>query len=386
MRAGFPLPTEGSNSAHMSSPVFIGSRIYRGSVYGPRHPLSIQRVPAVTDLARALGWVPDNRYRPSPRAKPVALTGFHTPAYINALQAAEAAQQVSDEVRARHGLGTLSNPVFPEMYRRPATAVGGGLLAAELVREGGIAHNPGGGQHHGLPDAAAGFCFLNEPVLTIRRLLDMGLQRVAYVDIDAHHCDGVELAFEGSERVRMISIHEARRWPFTGALEDRAGGSAFNLPVARGFKDTEFKMVLEEMILPAVETFRPEAIFLQCGADALAEDPLARLSLSNRSHVTTVRALRPLAPRMIVSGGGGYNPWTVARCWTAVWGEIAGEQVPERLPQEAEAVLRALAWHRKGQPEEALFTTLLDSPREGAISGDLRADVARLQARLAPAL
>ncbi|MEI4491779.1 acetoin utilization protein AcuC [Mameliella alba] len=370
----------------MSSPVFIGSRIYRGSVYGPRHPLSIQRVPAVTDLARALGWVPDNRYRPSPRAKPVALTGFHTPAYINALQAAEAAQQVSDEVRARHGLGTLSNPVFPEMFRRPATAVGGGLLAAELVREGGIAHNPGGGQHHGLPDAAAGFCFLNEPVLTIRRLLDMGLQRVAYVDIDAHHCDGVELAFEGSERVRMISIHEARRWPFTGALEDRAGGSAFNLPVARGFNDTEFKMVLEEMILPAVEAFRPEAIFLQCGADALAEDPLARLSLSNRSHVTTVRALRPLAPRMIVSGGGGYNPWTVARCWTAVWGEIAGKQVPERLPQEAEAVLRALVWHRKGQPEEALFTTLLDSPREGPISGDLRADVARLQARLAPAL
>ncbi len=382
MQAGFPLAREGSNSEGMSSPVFIGSRIYRGSVYGPRHPLSIQRVPAVTDLARALGWLPQARYRTSPRAKPVALAGFHSRAYVEALKTAEAAQEVNEEVRVRHGLGTLSNPVFPEMYRRPATAVGGGLLAAELVRDGGIVHNPGGGQHHGLPDAAAGFCFLNEPVLTMRRLLDMGLQRVAYVDIDAHHCDGVELAFDGSERVRMISVHEARRWPFTGALEDRAGGASFNLPVARGFNDTEFDFVLRDMILPAVETFRPDAIFLQCGVDALAEDPLARLGLSNRSHVAAVRALRPLAPRMIVSGGGGYNPWTVARCWTAVWGEIAGEEAPDRMPPEAETVLRALVWHRKGQPEEALFTTLLDTPRAGAISGDLRADVSRLQDRL----
>lgn len=366
----------------MSSPLFIGSPIYRGSVYGARHPLSIQRVPAVIDLARALGWLPADRYRSSPRAKPGALTGFHTPAYVAALQAAEAAQAVSDAVRARHGLGTLSNPVFPEMYRRPATAAGGGLLAAELVARGGVVHNPGGGQHHGLPDRAAGFCYLNEPVLTIRRLLDMGLERVAYVDIDAHHGDGVELAFQGSERVRLVSVHEARRWPFTGALEDDAGGAAFNLPVARGFNDTGFALVLNELILPAVAAFRPDAIYLQCGADALLEDPLARLALSNRSHVAAVRALRPLAPRMIVAGGGGYNPWSVARCWTAVWGEIAGAEVPDRLPPGAEAVLRGLTWSRKGRPAEALLTTLVDAPREGAIPDDLRADVARLGTRL----
>lgn len=366
----------------MSSPVFIGSPIYRGSVYGPRHPLSIQRVPAVIDLARALGWLPPERYRTSPRAKPSALTRFHTAAYIDALQAAETAQDVSEAVRKRHGLGTLSNPVFAEMYRRPATAAGGGLMAAELVAEGGVVHNPGGGQHHGLPDAAAGFCYLNEPVLTISHLLDIGIERVAYVDIDAHHCDGVELGFSGSERVRMISVHEAKRWPFTGALEDTAGGAAFNLPVARGFNDTEFALVLENLILPAVEAFRPGAIFLQCGADALAEDPLARLSLSNRCHVAAVRALRPLAPRMIVSGGGGYNPWSVARCWTAVWAEIAGYDVPERLSPEAEAVLRRLHWHRKGNPDPALMKTLKDAPRHGEVSADLRADLVRLRGRL----
>ncbi|SNT06873.1 acetoin utilization protein AcuC [Antarctobacter heliothermus] len=361
---------------------FIGSPIYRGSVYGARHPLSIQRVPAVMDLARALGWLPNGRYRTSPRAKPAALTRFHTADYVAALQAAEAAQSVDEAVRVRHGLGTLSNPIFAEMFCRPATAVGGGLLAAGLVAEGGFVHNPGGGQHHGLPDRAAGFCYLNEPILTIERLLEMGLSRVAYVDIDAHHCDGVEAGFAGREDVRMISVHEARRWPFTGALEDTAGGAAFNLPVARGFNDTEFALVLEELILPAVANFRPDAIYLQCGADALAEDPLARLDLSNRCHVAAVRALRALAPRLIVSGGGGYNPWSVARCWTAVWGEIAGFEVPERVPQAAEAVLRRLVWHRKGTPDPALLTTLLDAPREGMVSADLKADVATLKARL----
>ncbi|GAA4227974.1 acetoin utilization protein AcuC [Sagittula marina] len=366
----------------MQTPLFIGSRIYRGSVYGSQHPLSIQRVPAVTDLCRALGWLSPDVYRTSPRAKPAALTGFHTEDYIAALMRAEDQQSVSDAVRARHGLGTLSNPIFPEMYRRPATAVGGGLLAAELVRGGGVVHNPGGGQHHGMPDYAAGFCFLNEPVLTIRRLLAMGLSRVAYVDIDAHHGDGVQCAFEGSEEVRVISVHEARRWPFTGALEDSGGGAAWNLPVARGFNDTEFAFVLDEMILPAVEAFAPDAVFLQCGADALAEDPLARLSLSNRSHIDAVTALRALSPRLIVSGGGGYNPWSTARCWSAVWGTLAGHEVPEVLPTAAQDVLRTLTWHRKGQPDEALLTTLVDAPRNGEISPDLRADVAVLRARL----
>ncbi|WP_417205341.1 acetoin utilization protein AcuC [Antarctobacter sp.] len=366
----------------MADARFIGSPIYRGSVYGARHPLSIQRVPAVIDLARALDWLPVARYRTSPRAKSAALTRFHTSGYVAALQAAEAAQSVSDAVRARHGLGTLSNPVFAEMYRRPATAVGGGLLAAELVAGGGVVHNPGGGQHHGMPDRAAGFCYLNEPVLTIERLLQMGLSRVAYVDIDAHHCDGVEAAFAGREDVRTVSVHEARRWPFTGALQDTGGGAAFNLPVARGFNDTEFALVLEEVILPAVADFRPDAIYLQCGADALLEDPLARLSLSNRCHVATVRALRPLAPRMIVAGGGGYNPWSVARCWTAVWGEIAGVEIPDNLPEAARAVLRGLMWHRKGRPDPALLTTLLDAPREGPVSADLKADIAQLKARL----
>ncbi|MBV2360765.1 acetoin utilization protein AcuC [Thalassococcus sp. CAU 1522] len=362
--------------------LFIGSPIYRGSRYGTRHPLSIERVPAVIDLCRALGWLGPERYRTSPRAKPEALCRFHTEDYVAALMQAEMAGAVSDTVRRRYGLGTLSNPVFAEMFRRPATAVGGGLLAAELVAPGGAVFNPGGGTHHGLADRAAGFCYLNEPVLTIKRLLEMGLARVAYVDIDAHHGDGVEVAFSGSDSVRMISVHEGGRWPFTGALEDDGGGAAFNLPVPRDFNDDEFSFVLQELVVPAVVDFRPDAVFLQCGADALAEDPLSRLRLSNNAHVEAVRELRPLAPRLIVSGGGGYNPWSVARCWTRVWAELSGQDVPERLAPQAQNVLAGLGWHRKARPDPALLTTLADPPRPGPVRDAVRAAVARLRDRL----
>lgn len=362
--------------------LFIGSNIYRGSSYGPLHPLSIPRVPVVIDLSRALGWLSPERYRTSPMAKPVALERFHTPAYVDALLSAEKEQSVSEATRTRHHLGTLSNPVFTEMYRRPATAVGGGLLAAELVAAGGVVFNPGGGTHHGMADRAGGFCYLNEPVLTIQRLLELGCQRVAYVDIDAHHCDGVAEAFYGADNVRMVSVHEANRWPFTGGIDDDAGGAALNLPVARGFNDTEFDLVLDQVILPALQSFKPDAIFLQCGADAVSEDPLARLTLSNQCHVKTVRALRPLAPRLVVSGGGGYNPWTVGRAWTAVWAEIAGFEVPDVLPSEASDILRALSWPRKAKPDHTLLTTLLDAPRSGPIRDDIRRDVAVLSERL----
>lgn len=361
---------------------FIGSSIYRGSRYGRLHPLSIERVPAVIDLARALGCLPPELCRTSPRARAAALIGFHTPEYVTALQRAETEGAVDAVTRDRHGLGTPSNPVFPEMFRRPATAVGGGLLAAELVARGGVVRNPGGGTHHGMPDRAAGFCYLNEPVLTIQRLLAMGVDRVAYVDIDAHHGDGVEAAFVGSDRVRLFSVHEAGRWPFTGLLGDTAGGAAFNLPVPRGFNDTEFAMVLHEAILPAVEAFRPGAIYLRCGADALAEDPLSRLALSNESHVAALRALRPLAPRLIVGGGGGYNPWSVARCWTRIWAEIAGQPVPDRLPPAARDVLARQRWSRSGRPGPDLLDTLRDAPRPGPISAAVRGAVAALQQRL----
>jgi acetoin utilization protein AcuC len=371
-------------SLSVAEPLFLGSEVYRGSSYGPTHPLRVPRVSTVMDLARALGWLPPGRYRQSPRARPVALALWHDPAYIAALQEAEATGRATDEMRARFHLGTLSNPVFPEVYRRPATGAGGTMLAAELLaRTPGVIHVPGGGTHHGMPDRANGFCYLNDVVLGIRVLQAQGLTRIAYVDLDAHHSDGVELAFTGDPGVRMISVHEEGRWPFTGALEDTAQGSAFNLPVPKGYNDSEARAVLHGLILPRVAEFRPEALVLQCGADSLLEDPLSRLALSNRAYLEALEALIPLAPRVMVLGGGGYNPWSVGRLWTAIWGRVSGQELPDRLPEAAQAVLAALSWNGGGRPPPAphMLTTLLDPPREGPVRPEIRDRLARLARR-----
>jgi acetoin utilization protein AcuC len=215
------------------APLYIGSEIYRGSSYGGKHPLSVPRVSAVTDLCRAMAWLPPAQYRDAPMATPAQAARFHDPAYIDALRRTENAGQVTDEDRARHRIGAEGNPVFPEIYRRPMTSAGGILLAAALTAHGGTVYCPGGGTHHGRPDRASGFCYLNDPVLGILAWLDQGLTRIVYLDIDAHHGDGVQDAFADDARVLTISMHEENRWPRTGAAADRAGGHACNAAPTR---------------------------------------------------------------------------------------------------------------------------------------------------------
>lgn len=336
------------------------------------------------DLCRAIGWLPRAQFRTSPRAKAAALTVWHTPDYIAALQAAEAGAEVSAATRARHHIGTLSNPVFPQIFSRPATGAGGVMLAADiLVANGGAVHVPGGGTHHGLPDRANGFCYLNDPVLAMLTFRRLGLRRIAYVDIDAHHCDGVQHAFAGDGDALLISTHEENRWPFSGALDDDGGGNCFNLPVPRGFNDTEMQAVLDGLIVPRMADFAPEVIVLQCGADALSEDPLSRLTLSNNAHIAVLRALRPLGARFLLLGGGGYNPWSVGRCWSALWATLAGYEIPDRLPTEAQAVLAALSWNggHRPPPDPSLLTTLVDAPRPGPVRPEIRERLATLARR-----
>lgn len=362
----------------------LGSEIYRGSVYAPWHPLRVPRVSTVIDLSRALGWLPRQQYRTSPRAKPAALTLWHSAEYVRALEAAEKQQAVSDAVRLRHGLGTHSQPIYPEMFRRPATGAGGSLWAGALLADGGVVYHPAGGTHHGLPDKANGFCYLNDPVLAMLSMRQAGIRRIAYVDIDAHHPDGVELAFRDDEDILMVSVHEEKRWPFTGALNDAGVGNLWNFPVPRALNDSEFDLILHDLILPVVQAFAPEAIVLQCGADAVLEDPLSRLALSNNAHWAAVAALRALAPRYLVLGGGGYNPWSVGRLWTGVWATLNGHAIPDRLPDTAEAVLRALTWSgnsRAKNPPDHWFTTLRDAPRPGPVRSEIRQRLAALTQR-----
>lgn len=330
-----------------------------------------------------MGWLPDAQYIRSPRAKKAALTKWHEPDYIDALTRVEVSQRAAPEDNRRFQLGTVANPVFPEMLARPATGVGGALLAGELLRDGGVVYQPGGGTHHGMPGHANGFCYLNDPVFALQSLRRHGATRLAYIDIDAHHPDGVEHGFGHDPDCLMISVHEANRWPRTGTLEE-GGANTYNLPVARGMNDDEMALVRDQLIMPLTQEFRPDAIVLQCGADASLDDPLSKQALSNNAHWAVVTGLMGQAPRLLVQGGGGYNPWSVGRLWTGVWARLNGHDIPERLPEAAETVLRALRFegNRRGRnPPEHWFTTLRDPVRGGAIRDALRGDVAHLRAR-----
>jgi acetoin utilization protein AcuC len=261
------------------------------------------------------------------------------------------------------------------------------MLAAELLAQGGTVHVPGGGTHHAFPDRANGFCYLNDPVFAVLALRAQGARRVAYVDIDAHHCDGVEWAFRNEPEVLVLSTHEEGRWPRTGALEVRGLGNVWNLPVPRGFHDDDMMRVRDELILPVVAGFRPDAVVLQCGADGVTEDPQSKLAMSNNSHVMVLRGLRPLSQRLMLLGGGGYNPWSVGRCWTRLWGEMSGQAAPGRLSPTAETVLRSLRWERRGggravDPPEEWVTTLEDSWRGGPATEGVAERVAALGGRL----
>ena len=356
-------------------PVYVWSEIYRGSTYGPKHPLAISRVSSCTDLIRAMGWLDPALAVEAPMASIDQLARFHDRDYLAALQDAEHMQAVSPEVRERFRIGADGNPVYREVFSRPATSAGGTMLAARLLAKGGIVHCPGGGTHHGRRDRASGFCYLNDPALAILTWLDLGLSRIVYLDLDAHHGDGVQDAFADEDRVLTISIHEAGRWPGTGLATDRAGGAARNLPVPAGFNDSEMRYLMQEAVLPMIRAFRPEAILLQTGADGLEEDPLAKLSLSNNAYFEAVRAVRRLAPRLLVVGGGGYNPYTVARCWAGIWAALNDFPIPTTLPREAETVLRGLVYNRAAgrNPPPHWFTTMRDTPRDGPVRDEIAA-------------
>lgn len=357
----------------MTQPLYIGNEIYRRSSYGALHPLAVPRVSTCTDLVRAMGWLDAAQFRVAPMAERREVERFHDPAYVDALARAEATQTVSDEDRARFRIGAEGNPVYPEIYRRPMTSAGGVMLACRLALEGRTVHCPGGGTHHGRPARASGFCYLNDPVLGIMTWLEAGLERIAYLDIDAHHGDGVQDAFHDDARVLTVSVHEAGRWPFTGRVEDRAGGMARNLPVPPGFNDSEMRVLLEDAVLPVLRGFRPQAVFLQCGADALEEDPLARLSLSNNAHFGVAAAMQALCPVLVVTGGGGYNPYTVGRCWAGVWATLNGIAISDRTTVAAEQVLRGLTYNRAAgrNPPPHWFTTIRDAPRDGPVRDEV---------------
>ena len=344
----------------MTPAAFVGHDIYRQSAYGRLHPLTIPRVETVIDLCRALDWYARGEYVSSPRASIEALRAFHAFDYVEALRASSASGIVDAGTRERFGIGTMENPLFPNLFERASTAVGGSIRAAELALDGRVAFNPAGGTHHGRRDRASGFCYLNDPVFAILRLLEAGIARVLYVDLDAHHGDGVQDAFADDPRVWTLSIHEAGRWPYTGGRDDLGGGRSVNLPVPKAFHDAELRLLVDDVVLPLADRVAPEAVVLTCGGDALSGDPLASMALSNVALWDAIERIAAAAPHAVVLGGGGYNPWTLARYWTGIWARLSKRAVPDRLPEAASALLRGLRCDLIDEEDvDACWTTTL---------------------------
>ncbi|MBT8063931.1 MAG: acetoin utilization protein AcuC [Gammaproteobacteria bacterium] len=356
--------------------LFVGSDVYREKAFGEHHPLSIIRVSGVVDLCEILGWFDAEQFRDSPRASEEQLLKFHDTDYVRALRQADAVGRVEPAVRDRYRIGTMENPLFPGLYRRATTAVGGSIHAAELAMDGRIVFHPSGGTHHGRSDRASGFCYFNDPVFAVMTFLEQGIDRVFYADLDAHHGDGVQDAFADDPRVLTVSIHEEKRWPHSGLVDDRAEGTARNLPVPRDFNDTELDYLMTEAVLPLARDFAAGAVVVTCGADGLEGDPLSRLALSNVGLWRAVESLVQSHDRAVVLGGGGYNPWTVIRCWGGLWGRLSGRSIPSELPAEGRALLASLDCDLVDEDEvpESWLNELADAPHDGPV----RPEVGRL--------
>ena len=369
---------------------FISSEIYRSTGYVGNHPLAIQRIGSVLSLCEQLGWLAasgEGAYVRSPAASLDELLKFHDPDYVATLRRCEQEAHVPPAMREKYHIGTMENPIFPGLFERASTSVGGSILAARLAARGAIAYHPSGGTHHAMRDRASGFCYFNDPVFAILTLLDEGLERVLYVDLDAHHGDGVEAAFRGDDRVFLVSVHEEGRWPHTGRLEDRSTGNARNLPVPRAMNDSEMDYLMDAAVLPLARRFAPEAVVVTCGADGLAGDPLSGLAMSNTCLWDAVVRLTELSPSSVVLGGGGYNPWTTARCWTGLWGRLLAADIPDVLPEESLKLLEGLTCELVDEDDmRAGWTTTLADPRnDGPIRERFREIAAAVMARPADA-
>ncbi len=362
---------------------FIAAERYRAHRYAANHPLAIPRVSLTLDLINSYGALSEAEYLVSRQASDEELAWFHTPDYIAAMRAAQAAGKVSQAQRQRHNIGNLENPYFNDFFVTPATATGGSIQAAEQVLAGRVAFSPAGGMHHARPDQARGFCFFNDPVLAVMRLRRHGW-RVLYLDIDAHHGDGVEQAFAGDDQVLTFSLHmdTGYAYPFQGGGWRDWGplGNALNVPLPRHTHDGEYRWVFERLWPRVLAAFCPDAVVLQAGTDILAPDPLGKFRISTGFFlelVARVLAEAPRhgngAPRLAVLGGGGYHPLMLARCWTGVWALLSGRSLPAELPEAGARLLRAVGWD--DDEDEAYYPKLFRSRLEPACEGPLRPEL-----------
>lgn len=309
--------------------------------FGPGHPMVPIRTELALLLARELGLLDNPRvrqYEPELSLDPQLLAQVHTPDFIAAVQA--------EQPNAEFGLGTDDIPLFPHMHEKSAAVTAATLSATEAVFKGRARRGLAlvGGLHHAMKSKASGFCVYNDPAVAITWLLNQGVERVAYVDIDVHHGDGVQQIFWDDPRVLTVSIHESgdSLFPGTGAAREVGGagaeGTAVNIALPYGTEDEHWLLAFDSIVPQVLEEFAPDFLVTQHGCDAHAQDPLAHLRLSIEAMTASYQSLREYAEtfsqgRWIATGGGGYNPIDVVpRAWAQLIAVMSDQDLPAATP------------------------------------------------------
>ncbi|MCW2817138.1 MAG: acuC [Nocardioides sp.] len=310
-----------------------------GYDFGPSHPMAPVRVDLTMRLAGLLGVVgPRLLTVPAPVASDDVIATVHDDALIEAVRRGAPADAF--------GLGSEDNPVFTGMHEASAHVVGATVEACRQVWSGESLHsaNISGGLHHAMPGRASGFCVYNDVAVGIRWLLDQGADRVAYVDVDVHHGDGVEAVFRDDPRVLTISVHESGQFlfPGTGASEDVGGpdslGSAVNVPLPPGTGAAGWLRAFHAVVPPLLREFAPDVLVTQHGCDSHRADPLADLELTVDGQRAAYVALHELAHevaggRWVATGGGGYAVADVVpRAWTHLLAVVSGVPLDPATP------------------------------------------------------
>jgi acetoin utilization protein AcuC len=327
--------------------------------FGPQHPLRPIRLKLTVELISAYDLLQNNSLliAPTPATEAEILT-YHTPDYVSVVKRLSQGESVRNAFN--YGFGYGDNPPFKGMYEASLLYTGASIVAADLVASGRYqcAFSISGGLHHALSDRASGFCIFNDAVIVIKRLRKM-FDRVAYIDIDAHHGDGVQNAFYNCKEVLTISIHENGNYLFPGTGfvheigEGEGKGFSVNIPLMPGTSAETHVWAFQQVVPPLILAFNPDVIVAQLGADAHYEDPLAHLCLTSKGFLELVRTILSFEKPVVALGGGGYNPLNVARLWTLAYAEMRGVELPDSVPEKFSQIYNLRTLHDCSRLPEA---------------------------------
>ncbi len=321
----------------MSKPIFFYSDTFVNYNMGEQHPMKPERLYKTFELLKSYRVFDDAIELGEPASATVEeVAQTHHRNFVMAVESVSAGIHIPGV--HRYGLGGGDNPIFTGMYEAALLYTGGSLDAAQAAMDGAnVAFNIAGGLHHAHYDRAAGFCVFNDCAVAIHRLRKK-FRKVAYVDIDVHHGDGVQELFYDDPSVLTISLHESGNtlFPGTGFVrelgEGEGEGYSVNLPFAPYTTNEVWLGAWRESVLPLLKAFEPEAILLQMGADAHLRDPLAHLCLTAQGWLAAIQDVMALGVPIVAVGGGGYNMTTVPRMWTLATAALSGVSLPDEVP------------------------------------------------------